>query len=144
MISSIPDIDIYMLYFLDIKSIMRLATISKDQYVLISNLVFIKDWCKIHCVHNVIDIAAGFGLISIIKWIDESTNDFIYSSEAIDTASKNGYVWILEWFNNSGYEFKYTCYAIDWACLYGHISILDWFDKSKYEFKYSKGAIDWG
>ena len=141
------DIDTYLLYFIDIKTVISLITISKDQYNHMINLDFVKQLCSLVQKHeciNIIDNAAFYNYLSLIKWISESSvweNEFKYSSYAIAYAADKGYVDILQWFAKSKHEFKYTAYAIDIALIEHKLESLKWFDESKYEIKYSPKII---
>ena len=147
-ICNFPDIDIYLLYYLDIKSVIRLSAISKDQHTLLSNLDFIRE---LHLLKNTlgtqqkntINYASQYNFISILQWMHDSSNEFLYTDNAIDFAALHGHVSVLNWFDKMSdiYEFKYSKYAINWASSKAHIEILEWFDKSKYEFKYDIHAI---
>ena len=142
-ICNFPDIDIYLLYYLDIKSMMRLMSTSQNQYNLLSGLEFIKelkslkDFEKIH----IINYAAKYNYLSLIIWIDKSINNFDYNAHAITMASEYANIRILDWFDKSDHEFKYNESAINYASLNGYVDVLEWFDKSDYEFKYNDLAI---
>ena len=150
-ICKLADIDIYLLYFIDIKTVIRLLTISKDQNNLIINLDFAKEICALmqkygykYGYKKIIDISAAHNYISLIKWISESfleENEFQYTQNAIDNAAACGHIDVLDWFANSKYKFKYSTNAIDFASDYGNIDVLNWFANSKYEFKYTINAI---
>ena len=88
-----PELNEYLLNFLDIRSILRLSIISKETNKLLLSQPFIKD------IHKIVQI--------------ENIKNF--DNEIVDLASKNGHIAVLEWFKNSEYEFKYTDDAIDWA-----------------------------
>ena len=147
MLLNFCDFDIYLLYYLDIKSIFNLASISKDENALITSLDFVKELILLKRKYryintkNTIDYAATNNYISILKWFDRSNNDFIYTENAIDNASADGYIDIIKWFDESRHEFLYTTAAINLASAKAHIDILDWFDKSIYVFKYNKNAV---
>lgn len=101
MIVSIPDIDIYILYYLDIKSVTSLGTISKSSNVLISNVQFMKEFYLLNNIYdinkfNIIQYASKHNYIALIKYMDESTNDFIYTIDAIDLATYYGHLPVLE------------------------------------------------
>ena len=148
-ICGLSDIDIYMLYYLDIKSVLNLATVSKDYNVLITNLDFIKDvyLLKSKCVNinkgNIVYYASQFNCISLLQWLYDSANEFIYTCSAIDSAASRGNIDVLIWFDKFVHDFKYSQSGINLAAAYGYVEILDWFDKSKHEFKYSHNAIQW-
>ena len=137
-ICKFADIDIYLLYYLDIKTIIRLSTISKDQHTLINSLDFINEIYSLEpgkidkteegriipFYDEIIDEASSHNYISLIKWIDASVNKFIYSRKAIDNASTNGHINILDWFDKSPHEFKYSKYGIRGAIENDHIDVL--------------------
>ena len=98
-ICPIPDIDTYLLYYLDIKTIMRLTTISKDQHILLSNITPIKEIKLINLsvnanhlnnISNLIYFAAYHGYLSLIQWIHESKHLFKYDKHAVNAAAGNG------------------------------------------------------
>ena len=145
-ICKLADIDTYLLYYLDIKTVISLTTISKDQFNHMTNLDFIKQLrilVQKYGYENIIDNTATHNYISLIKWISYSINKFKYTSVAIDYAAKNRHIEVLEWFANSKYKFKYTKNAITLAALQGNFDVLDWFANSEYEFKYKTFLIDY-
>ena len=94
-VCKIADIDIYLLYFLKIKTIFVLSTITKDENELISKQDFFREMQilrKGNIVNkfNIIDIASQYGYISILKWMDKSVCKFKYSTYAIYHAARNG------------------------------------------------------
>ena len=118
-ICKFADIDTYFLYFLDIKTVLKLTTISKEQYILILNLDYVKELYALvqkHGYYNIIDNAANYNYISLIKKISQfSLWEFKYTEDAINLASGEGHIDVLEWFANSKYEFIYTKDAINFA-----------------------------
>ena len=149
MITSIPDLDIELLYYLDITSIMNLRMICKEEYIVISNLDFVqklilvKRKYKFARMEYIINLASESGFISILEWIKKSIHEFIYNNTAIDGAAHNNHLSVLNWFDQSPYEFKYSRYVTYIASRNGNIEILEWLHKSKYEFKYGESSIDW-
>ena len=92
-ICKIADIDIYLLYYLDIKTILKLLLLSIQQNTLMKNLEFIKQLRIIvqkYGHNNIVDTAARYNYISLMQWLSESINEFKYSSNAIDKAAVNG------------------------------------------------------
>ena len=93
-ICRLPDIDIYLLYYLSIENIDVLACISKSQYELLGSIPFVQEFYMLrrdNCLGKyVIDYAAEYGYLSLIKWSrreDESINNFLYTEEAINSAA---------------------------------------------------------
>ena len=156
------DIDTYLLYYVDIKKILELTTISKDQNTFMFNLDFIKQLrilVQKYRYKNIIDNAAKHNYISLINWIANSINKFKY------TAPKK--YMKMHAFSYIFYGAFYTSYrnfcfaktprkyrkcmhfhifsraeeAIENAAEYGHIDIIIWFAKSGYEFQYTQNAI---
>ena len=148
-ICNFRDIDIYLLYFLDFKTITLLIRVSKNQNELLLEQIFIRELYllkqneKPFKLDDIIDFAAKYNYMALIKWYDQSTNEFIYTQKAINRASRYGHIKVLEWFRDSKYEFKYSEAAINRASLNGHINLLEWFRDSKYEFKYTVRSINW-
>ena len=122
-ICKIADIDIYLLYFLKIKPIFVLSTVSKDENELISKqdsfreMQLIRKENKVNKT-NIIDLASLYGYISILDWMDKSVCKFMYDT-AIENAACNGHTNILEWFDKSNYKFKYCEWAINKAARNG-------------------------
>ena len=159
-ICNFPDIDIYLLLFLDLKNIIVVSIISKAQYALVTKLDYIKELYQIRNIEpniynkilrnsniidtefNIIDYAAGCNYIALIRYFNESISSFVYTRGAINNACKNGHIEILEWFDKSKYDFIYALSSINNECENAHIEVLDWFDKSKYDFMYNKNAIN--
>ena len=116
----IYDLDIYLLNFLDIKSILILSSISKKHRDNFSNMklyIDIKEILKKESFQSLIAdtvcMACKYCSIALLEWFKNSGYEFKYTSDAIDSASENGHIAILQWFKNSGYEFKYTSNAIE-------------------------------
>lgn len=148
MITSVSDLDIEILYYLDIESIIHLSLITKYQYKLISNLGFIKELLSLKYPGIkslvLVDIAASNNCLLLLEWLSNSVNSFRYTVNAIDEASRKGHIGVLEWFKKSGYKMNYTYEAIDFASHNAHIKVLDWFMQAResgLEFLYSKDAI---
>ena len=121
-ICKLADIDIYLLYYLDIKTVLAVTEISKEQNTLMINLDFVKQLRTLvqkHGYKNIIVKAVKYNYISLIIWVSDSINKFKYSSDAINSAAENGHINILDWFANSRYKFKYSKYAIDNAAQNG-------------------------
>ena len=83
------DIDIYLLYFLKLKTIFVLSTVTKDENELISKQDFFREMQILRQKHkvnkyNIIELVSRYGYISILEWIDKSENEIIYDSSAID------------------------------------------------------------
>ena len=136
------DLDIYLLNFLDIKSILILSSISKKHRDNFSNMKLYMDIREISkkelfqsLIADTIRVACKYCSIALLVWFKNSGYEFKYTAGAINLASNNGDVAVLQWFKNSGYEFKYTSNAIDWASFHGHVAILEWFKNSGYELK---------
>ena len=110
-----PDIDIYLLYYLDIQSIMRLAMVTKDNLIFNLNFVIQLRQIKKQSIVDIINYSCSYNYLSLIIWIHESVN-----------------------------EFKYEKWAINYAAAHGNIDVLEWFDKSSYKILYDKNAINWG
>ena len=157
-ICNFPDIDVYLLLFLDLKNIIVISIISRRQYELIIQLDYIKELNQIKKLepniyknimfpykndthYNIVDYAAKYNCIALIRYLDETISSFVYTCNAIINACKKGHIEVLNWFDKSNYEFLYNDNAINYACLNGHIQVLDWFDKSNYEFLYNNNAI---
>lgn len=112
MLTTINELDIYLLYYLDIKTVFTISAISKYQYELITNQQFVKD-------------------LSILK---ENT-------KIIDYALQNNYISILQWFDESVNEINYDILSVGWVVWYGYIEILDWLKKNKCEFNHDDCLI---
>ena len=148
-ICKFADIDTYLLYFINIKSVLAITEISKEQYIHMTNLAFIKQLralVKQYGYKNMIDKAVTHNYISLIKWISESSvrlqeNKFKYTY-AVEYATIYGYIDLLNWFANSEHEFKYYENTINYAVICAHFDVLNWYANSKYEFKYTPSAID--
>ena len=86
-ICKFADIDTYLLYFINIKSILAITEISKEQYIHMTNFAFIKQLrvlVKKYGYKNMIDNAATNNYISLINWMSESSlrfrkNNFKYT-----------------------------------------------------------------
>ena len=141
-ICNFSDVDIYILYYLDIGSILKLNTLSTKQNILISNQQFVKEIRQLKQKYkninknNIIDYACKKNYISILEWVHNSINDFRYTVYSIIWASGNGYMSILEWLYKSGYEIKYSDTVICEASCNGNLNILVWLDKIGYDFRY--------
>ena len=98
------DLDIYLLNFLDIESILTLSLVSKTEHNLLTSNKFFID------------------LFHIVK--KETLTEFL--KNPIDLVCKYGSTIVLEWFKNSNYEFKSDEKAIDWASKNGHTNVLEW------------------
>ena len=88
-VCKIADIDIYLLYFLKIKTIFVLSTVTKDENELILKQDFIRELQLMRQEYkinktNIIDEASLRGYISILEWMDKSVCKFIYSTYAIN------------------------------------------------------------
>ena len=145
-ICGIADIDIYLLYYLDISSVLHLTIISKDQYNTLTNLDFIRELRLLNhkyliTIFNIIYYASLHNYIALMDWINESVNEFRYDETAIANAAANSNISVLNWFDKSNYKFKYNANTIIKASENGYVTILDWFDKSDYKFKYGNNAI---
>src|SRR5580704_195612 len=101
----VNDLNAYLLYFLDIKSILTLSAVSKEQQQVLLSIKLYTD----------------------IRFISTKESFRTFRTDIITISSKHGSISLLEWFNNSGYEFKYTFSAINVASVNGHISVLEWF-----------------
>ena len=136
----VNDLNAYLLYFLDTKSILTLSAVSKEQQQVLLNIKLYTDIRFISTKESfrtfrtdIITISSKHGSISLLEWFKNSGYEFKYTFYAIDWASRNGHLRVLEWFKNSGYEFKYTSDAIDGASSKGHLSVLEWFKNSGYK-----------
>lgn len=121
MITTISELDIELLYYLDIESVINVCCISKFEYNIISDLDFYKQLLslKTKSIDNIIYAAAQHNYVSLIEWISKSINKFHYSSNIIDNACKHGNIDVLEWFAKSNYKFEYTEHAIIQAAANG-------------------------
>ena len=149
-ICKFPDIDIYLLLFLDLKNTIVVSLISKAQYVLISELDYIKqlynlrrDNPDIYTIavtrydsnplyfpgYNIIDNASRYNYIALIQHIHDSVTIFEYTYLAIENAIKYGNIGVLEWFDKSEYEFRYNFSIIYTAIANNQLSVLKWFHK---------------
>ena len=161
-ICNFPDINIYLLYYLNITNIMKLTMISKSQNALLLELDFVKELLLLkkpvlhipkytietdvygtyirenkntdldYCI---VDEAAKNNYLSVIIWMHESINNFNYTEKAINATSS---IAVLNWFKDSGLKFKYDKTAVNGA----PITKLKWLKKSGYEFLYDTDAID--
>ena len=135
------DIDIYLLYFIELEEMIKLTILSTEQYQIMHKQQFIKelfiingtDFRKKICTlfissFNIIDYASLDNYIVLIKYIYESVNEFKYTKNAINYASYNNHINILDWFAeiscstdnfNSKYEFKYDRNTISFAAYNG-------------------------
>ena len=144
-LTTISDIDIYLLYYLDLQSLLPITLLCKSQYTLLSDQAFIKELRSLKQKHkkvnvdNIISHAIRYNYIAIINWIHQSRNRFNYGCHAIYKACRYGNIEVLEWFDKSHYIFKYNNTTIDEACKYGYVSVLEWFVNSRYKFKYLHG-----
>ena len=146
-VCKILDIDIYLITYLDFKTICNLLMISKTQYSVMFTFDFINELYLLKqkyavTIFNIIDLAAQYNYLSLIKQIDRSSSKFYYTVNAIDMASAKEYIDILDWFDKSNHEFKYTTYAINAAAMNNSLKTLQWFHESKYDFNYTYTAID--
>src|SRR5580692_3832952 len=139
----VNDLNAYLLYFLDTKSILTLSAVSKEQQQVLLSIKLYTDIRFISMKESflafrtdIVTISSKYGSISLLEWFTNSGYEFKYTY-AINVASENGHLSVLEWFKNSGYEFKYTSNAINVASENGHLSVLEWFKNSGYEFKYT-------
>ena len=140
----IPDIDCHLLYYLDVRSIMNLASISKAEFKLISNLDFIKEIAIIkkkkitEC--NIIYYAETYGFLSILKWCNNiivnlffnanDTDETIYDKLiCLDNSDKKNTIInhnkILQWFIDSGSNFEHSNIDIVLALKNNNIKILE-------------------
>lgn len=144
-ICNLPDIDIYLLLFLDIKRIMILNIISKNQNALISELDFIKELRILrsdsktvyeYLLRNkefnygiyLVDYVVKYNHVALLQYIHDSSMNFVYSSCAINFAAEYGNIRILKWFYKYKYEFIWKD-AINVAFYYDRKNILRWLDK---------------
>ena len=102
-ICGIPDIDIYLLSYLDIVTIGNLISVSRD-YSIVENTDFyrelrlLKQYHEDILVGDIVDYACKYNFLTLIKWIYKSANDFDYSKNAISMAASNGHIRIFNWF----------------------------------------------
>lgn len=162
-ICNFPDIDIYLLLFLDLKNTIVVSLISKAQYALISELDHIKQLYNLRCDHkyiynsavthydadpmhipgfNIIDQAARYNYMALIQHIHDSVTIFDYTCHAIDYATQYGNIAVLEWFDKSAYQFIYSYWIISTAVKNNQLCILKWFYKSKYKVMWTD-ALYW-
>ena len=142
-LTTIPDIDIYLLYYLDLQSLLPITLLCKRQNGLLSDQVFIKELRLLKQKHkkvnanNIISYASRYNYIAIINWVHKSKNKFNYEVYALYKACQYGNIQVLDWFD------KYNYMTIDKseASKYGSDGILKYFGMSKYEFKYSYAII---
>ena len=107
-IIGLVDLDIYLLNFLDLKSILNLSLISKKQKLFMLGIPLFND------IND---------LIKKESWKNLSEN-------IVNISSKHARISILDWLKNSGFEFNYTMYAINRASVNGHTNVLEWFKKN--------------
>ena len=165
-VCNIADIDIYLLFYLDLDSIINLLSVSKMQYNVLSNLVFVKQLVSLkqkyeYCnLRSVVLLGSKHDYLELIKWIDMSINNLYIYSDAIYNACKYGYVSMLEWLcmNTKGIIDNHK-QILQWdngiciskiritslichACFMGHVSILKWLSQSSFNFHYNCTPID--
>ena len=127
-ICNFPDIDVYLLLFLDLKNIIVLSLISKNQNTLISDLDYIKELYKLRHNHPT---SYNYGVRNY-----DSKRMYIGCNCIIDMAAKYNYMVLIRHIHNSVTKFEYTYLTIHYATQYGNIEVLQWFDKYGYEFIY--------
>ncbi len=70
------------------------------------------------------------GLVSLLKWWQQSGLSLKYSDRAIKWASESGHVTVLEWWKQSGNMLKYSDIAMEFASYRGHVAVLEWWKQS--------------
>lgn len=115
----LPDVETYLLYYLDIRTIIRLTSISKDQYTLLTNIKFVSELRIMRKTKNIVGTASQKGFITVLNWLDSSINKFIYTPVSTILASEMGHVHILDWFDKSRHQFIYSNCAITVAAANG-------------------------
>lgn len=89
--------------------------------------------------------ASEFNHPSILQWLYDRLDEFIYSDVVIDTASEYGSVAALEWWKNSGLELRYTEDAMIRADHFGdeeeQIITLNWWKNSGLPLQYDETCI---
>lgn len=144
-ICNFPDLDVYLLYYLDIKTIFQLMLISKNQYNLLSKQDFIQQLCLLKRknikIFEIIEYACKYNYLELIKWIDASVNEFLYDPWAINAAALLSNISILDWFKNSNHIFIYTKTTILSLFSDGNIEVLKWFRDSGYDLLYNEEEL---
>ena len=157
-----PDIDCHLLYYLDLISIGNLASISKSEYNLISNLDFIKEIAIIKknkiTEWNIIYYATINGYLSILKWSDNIISNLFFNendtdetihdklkklntnqkiTETIPNHSQiiRHYTNILQWVFYCGSNFEHVNIDIALASKTGNLTILKLLFKFNYRPK---------
>ena len=113
------DIDIYLLYFIEITPMVRLLELSKEQYQIMHKQQFIKELFII----NSPEFKKKYGALNGLQYL---------KSNIIDNAALDNYISLIKYMYKSATEFKYTSNAIKYASYNNHINILDWFAKICY------------
>ena len=126
------DVDTYLLYFLDIKTIINISILSKNQNLLLKNTKSINELLLILINNHTLDIpyiincASAKNYINLLEWIHESINKFLYSEITINVAAKNAHIDILQFFH-SNYKIYDIDRALKLAARYNHVKVLEWF-----------------
>lgn len=92
-----PDIDSYLLYFLDIKTIVHMAILSKNQYSLLQENLSELFLAQNNNIKYIINYAAENNCIRLLRWVHDSVHKFLYSNITINVAALNGNCEVLDW-----------------------------------------------
>ena len=137
------DLDIYLLYYLDIATIIDMACVSHAINILFKNTLFIRElyltrninYGICFSIEYVINVAVQNNYMNLLQWIHNSINPFIYTALTIDLAALYGHDNILEWLHNAKYDIHYTQKTINNAARRNHINILDWLRTHNYDIQ---------
>ena len=92
------------------------------------------------CTKLVMDSAAKYGHLHIIKWLHENTSVGC-STWAFDYACMYNHFEVAKWLYHNRTEGA-TCYSMDWACYKGNFKIVKWLFRKKIIVR-SRNALSW-
>ena len=139
-----PDLDIYLLYYLDIRTIIDMASVSRALNILFKNTPFIyelyltkndKNNSLCCSIEYIINVAVQNNYVNLLQWIHSSVHIFIYSPLTINLAALYGHYNILEWLYNAKYHLQYSQRTIANAVIRNHIGVLDWIRLCGYDIQ---------
>lgn len=98
-----------MLYYLDIKTIIRLLSVSKDYNFTLSTQCLVRELCLLKRVTklDIIDSALRKNYGAVLKWIYASGKQIIFSSCAIYEAIQNNNSEVLDWIKHIDFKIVY-------------------------------------
>lgn len=93
-----------------------------------------------HCTKLVMDSAAKYGYLHIVKWLHENTSAGC-TTWAFDYACMYNHFHVAKWLHRNRREGG-TCYSLDWACYKGNFKIVKWLYRNEIIVK-SRNALSW-